>query len=84
MLKFINDNGDFVLANAQRYQGTYFPLVNESGIISSVTPMLGGDCKTDQNTYLLPPASAETLHESRATYTIFKDTKLNPHYINVA
>ena len=66
-LKFLNNNGDFVLAEAQRYQGTYFPLVNEAGIISSVTPMLAGDCKTDQNTYLLPPASAETLHESRAS-----------------
>ena len=66
MLKFINNDGDFVLKGAQRYQGTYFPLVNEAGMISSVTPMLGGDCKTDQNTYLLPPAGAETLHESRA------------------
>ena len=36
-------------------------------MISSVTPLLAGDCKTGQNTYLLPPASAETLHESRAT-----------------
>ncbi len=66
-LQFINDNGDFVLEDAQRVPGTYFPLVNEAGMISSVTPMLAGDCKTGQNTYLLPPASAETLHESRAT-----------------
>lgn len=67
MLTFINDNGEFILTGAQKYQGTYLPLVNEAGMISSVTPMLAGDCKTDQNTYLLPPASAETLHESRAS-----------------
>ncbi|MCM1055721.1 MAG: hypothetical protein NC394_09415 [Bacteroides sp.] len=66
-LKFINNDGDFVLTNAQKYQGTYFPLVNEAGMMSSVTPLLAGDCKTGQNTYLLPPASAETLHESRAS-----------------
>lgn len=35
-------------------------------MISSVTPLLAGDAKTGQNTYLLAPASAETLHESRA------------------
>ena len=35
--------------------------------MSSVTPLLGGDCKTGQNTFLLAPASAETLHESRAS-----------------
>ncbi len=66
-LKFTNNDGDFILTGAQRFQGTYFPLVNEAGIISSVTPMLAGDCKTDQNTFLLSPASAETLHESRAS-----------------
>ncbi len=66
-LRFTNNDGDFILTEAQRYQGTYFPLVNEVGMISSVTPMLSGDCKTGQNTYLLPPASAETLHESRAS-----------------
>lgn len=66
-LTFINDSGDFVLTKAQRYPGTYFPLANEAGMISSVTAMLSGDCKTGQNSYLLPPASAETLHESRAS-----------------
>ena len=36
-------------------------------MMSSVTPLLSGDCKTGQNTFLLAPASAETLHESRAS-----------------
>ena len=66
-LLYLNENGDFVLHDAQNTAGLYLPLVNEGGMISSVTPALGGDCKTDQNHFLLAPASAETLHESRAT-----------------
>jgi len=66
-LVLLNDQGDFILRNAQNFPEVYFPLVNEGGMISSITPLLAGDCKTDQNTYLLAPASSETLHESRAT-----------------
>lgn len=66
-LQFIGGQGDFLLTHAQDAQNVYFPLVNEGGMISSVTPMLAGDCKTGQNTFLLAPASAETLHESRAS-----------------
>ena len=66
-ITYLNDSGDFILRSAQRYPGTYFPLVNEGGMISSVTPCLGGDCKTGQNAFLLAPASSETLHESRAS-----------------
>ena len=71
VLEFTNLAGDFCLKNAQRYPGIYFPLVNEGNMISSITPLLGGDCKTDQNTFLLAPASAETLHESRASRTFW-------------
>ncbi|MBQ2667824.1 MAG: cellobiose phosphorylase [Clostridia bacterium] len=67
LLELLNDQGDFILRNAQNFPEVYFPLVNEGGMISSVTPLLAGDSKTDQNTYLLAPASSETLHESRAT-----------------
>lgn len=66
-LRFLNTKGDFILHDAQKHAGTYFPLVNEGGMIASVTSLLAGDCKTDQNTYLLAPASSETLHESRAS-----------------
>ena len=65
-LRFLNEQGDFILSRAQDEQGTYFPLVNEGGMISCVTPQLAGDCKTGQNAFLLAPASGETLHESRA------------------
>lgn len=66
-LKLLNPQGDFLLTDAQRCPEVYFPLVNEGNMMSSVTPLLAGDCKTGQNTFLLAPASAETLHESTAT-----------------
>lgn len=65
-LKFLNRDGDFVLRAADETSQLYFPLVNEGGMMSSITPTLGGDCKTGQNTWLLAPCSNETLHESRA------------------
>ena len=66
-IKYLNANGDFVLHHADRAPEMVFPLVNAAGMMSSVTVKLAGDCKTGQNTFLLAPASAETLHESRAT-----------------
>lgn len=66
-LRFTNPEGDFILHQAGCACGLYFPLVNEGGMMSSITPTLAGDCKTGQNTYLLPPCSAETLRDSRAT-----------------
>ena len=65
-ITYLNESGDFILHNAHKYSGIYMPLVNEGGLVSSVTPWLAGDCKTDQNNFLLPPAGMETLHESRA------------------
>ncbi|MBN1920776.1 MAG: cellobiose phosphorylase [Anaerolineae bacterium] len=64
---FINDNGDFSLPNPQRTSALYFPLVNAAGMISVVTPLLGGDAKTGQNSFLLSPVSVEDLHISRAS-----------------
>lgn len=63
---FTNANGDFVLPEPQQTSYLYFPLVNEAGMISVVTPMLHGDAKTGQNSFLLPPVSVEDLHTSRA------------------
>lgn len=45
-LRFINEQGDFTLSRAQDEQGVYFPLVNEGGMISCVTPQLAGDRKS--------------------------------------
>ncbi len=45
----------------------YFPLANEAGMKSAITPLLGGDAKYDQNSFLFQPVSAEELHNLKAT-----------------
>lgn len=66
-LKFLNQNGDFELTGAQNAPEVYFPLVNEAGMISSVTPLLAGDAKTSQHSFLLAPDSEQSLTDSMAT-----------------
>ncbi|MFP4345671.1 MAG: GH36-type glycosyl hydrolase domain-containing protein [Anaerolineales bacterium] len=63
---FIDERGTFTLGAPHRTSYLYFPLVNEAGMISVVTPTLHGDAKTGQNSFLLPPVSVEDLHLSRA------------------
>ena len=70
-LRYLNARGDFVLEDADRAPKMVFPLVNGAGMMSSITPRLAGDAKIGQNAYLLPPASVETLHESRAGRSFF-------------
>lgn len=65
--QFTDSQGTFKLPNPHRNSYLYFPLVNEAGMMSSVTPTLNGDAKTGQNTFLLLPASVEDLHNSRST-----------------
>ncbi|MGE5597823.1 MAG: GH36-type glycosyl hydrolase domain-containing protein [Bacteroidota bacterium] len=64
---FLNDQADFALDDPHLVHYLYFPLANEAGLMSSVTPLLGGDIKTGQHSFLLPPVSAEDLHNSRST-----------------
>ncbi|RPJ17691.1 MAG: cellobiose phosphorylase, partial [Chloroflexi bacterium] len=64
--EFIDTQGTFKLSNPHRSSYLYFPLVNEAGMMSSVTPTLNGDAKIDQNTFLLLPTSVEDLHNSRS------------------
>lgn len=64
-LTYLNEQGEFTLRDAQRYGEIYFPLVNGGGMMSSVTPLLAGDCKTGQNTFLLAPASEDSLRSGR-------------------
>ncbi|TQR46421.1 GH36-type glycosyl hydrolase domain-containing protein [Paenibacillus popilliae] len=63
---FIGKHGEFQLAHPDRSSYLYFPLVNEAGMMSSITPTWHGDSKADQNSFLLAPVSAEDLHNSRA------------------
>ncbi|NDI35872.1 GH36-type glycosyl hydrolase domain-containing protein [Chengkuizengella sediminis] len=64
--KFINDDSTFSISNPQKSSYLYFPLVNEAGMMSAITPTLHGDIKTSQNTFLMAPVSSEDLHNSRA------------------
>lgn len=63
---FVDAAAVFRLDNPHRTSYLYFPLVNEAGLMSAITPTLHGDVKTGQNTFLLPPVSVEDLHTSRA------------------
>lgn len=59
--------GSFHMQKPESSSYLYFPLAGESGLKSSVTPLLGGDSKIDQNTFLLEPVSVENLHNSKST-----------------
>ena len=62
----MGNTGTFALPDPHKTSYLYFPLVNEAGMVSVVTPLLHGDSKTDQNTFLLAPVSVEDLHNSRS------------------
>ena len=64
--RFIDDQGTFELINPQQTSTLYFPLLNQAGMQSCVTPTLNGDAKLDQNTFLLLPVSVEDLHNTRS------------------
>ncbi|MBO6157900.1 MAG: cellobiose phosphorylase [Firmicutes bacterium] len=66
-LTFLNDNADFSVSNPEEVSYLYFPLAGEAGLKSSITPLLGGDSKISQNSFLLEPVSSENLHNNRST-----------------
>ena len=59
-LKYLDKKGTFTLDDPDLTSYMYFPLANEAGMMSAITPDLGGDIKLDQNTFLLEPVSSET------------------------
>ena len=63
---YTNKKGDFRLENPELTSYLYFPIANESGVMSSLTPSLSGDSKMGQNTFLLTPVSSEDLHNSKS------------------
>jgi cellobiose phosphorylase len=64
--QFTDERGTFRLENPHHTSALYFPLVNEAGMMSVVTPTLHGDAKTGQHSFLLPPVSVEDLRTSRS------------------
>ncbi|MGN0427746.1 MAG: GH36-type glycosyl hydrolase domain-containing protein [Agathobacter sp.] len=69
--QYLNDDGTFILQDPEQYSYLYFPMANEAGILSSITPDLGGDIKCDQNTFLLEPVSSENLHNNKSTRNVW-------------
>jgi cellobiose phosphorylase len=65
--QFIRDDGSFQLKDPQNTSYLYFPLANEAGMMSSITPILQGDIKTSQNSFLMAPVSPEDLHNSKSS-----------------
>ena len=66
-IQLLDDSGAFLLNAPEGVSGLYFPLAGEKGLKSAITPNLGGDCKLDQETFLLEPVSVEDLHDRRST-----------------
>jgi cellobiose phosphorylase len=64
---YLNEQGVFSLQDPEMTSYLYFPIANESGVMSSVTPTLGGDSKLGQNTFLLAPVSSEDLHNNKSS-----------------
>lgn len=72
-IDFIDKYGTFRIKNPENYSGLYLPLAGEKGLKSSITPTLGGDSKTSQNTFLLEPVSIENLHNNKGTRILVSD-----------
>ena len=65
--EFLDNNGTFRLKDPELYSYLYFPIGSPSGMMGAVTPDLGGDLKTSQNTFFLEPVSSDNLHNNRST-----------------
>ena len=63
---FTSENGEFMMQDPDKTSYLYFPLANEAGMLSAITPSGNGDIKTDQNTFLITPVSVEDLHNNRS------------------
>src|SRR5689334_3883944 len=63
---FIDDEGSFRAESPHLVSRLYFPLGNEAGLLSAVTPDLHGDIKTGQNAFLTQPVSEQDLHNVRS------------------
>lgn len=70
-IQYINKDGKFKLENPEMTSYLYFPIANEAGMMSSVTPYLGGDSKTTQNTFVISPVSSENLHNDKSSRNIW-------------
>lgn len=64
--RFVGDAGEFRCDDASRLGALYFPLANELGLLSAITPDLNGDIKMDQHTFFNLPVAFEDLTLGRS------------------
>ncbi|MCV4233070.1 cellobiose phosphorylase [Virgibacillus sp. LDC1] len=64
--KFEGNQGVFKLSDPGHHNYLYFPLVNEAGMMSAVTPNLHGEMTSSHNTFFMSPVSVEDLHNSKS------------------
>ena len=65
--KFIDNNATFEVPYPEYISNLYFPLFNEGGMMSSITPDLKGDIKTSKDTYLLEPVTRDGLAQTKSS-----------------
>lgn len=63
---YTDDKGTFQWKNPHTVNELYFPICNEAGMMSSLTPSLNGDAKVSQNAFLMLPVTMEDLHNTRS------------------
>ncbi len=72
---YTGKNGAFRWENPHTVNELYFPICNEAGMMSSLTPRLNGDAKVGQNAFLMLPITMEDLHNNRSgrNFWIYSD-----------
>ena len=65
-LSYLDEAGSFRMRHPEQIHDLVFPLCNEAGMMSAVTPALGGDAKTGQHHFILQPVSVEDLHNTKS------------------
>lgn len=65
--EFIDDKGTFRSDSADKVNTLYFPLCNDSPFMSSITPDLHGDIKTNNNSFLMQPVSRIDLNNLKSS-----------------
>lgn len=75
--EFLDNKGNFKLVSPESYSYLYFPVGSESGMMGAITPELGGDLKSSQNTFILEPVSSDNLHNNKSTrnFWIYEEGK---------
>lgn len=64
MLNYLNNKGDFSINHAENISYSYFPLCNNYGMKSAITPTQQGDIKRNQHQFLMPPVTQDELHRT--------------------